>query len=90
MSIIKTLRVPKVAGVAVFDVAGTFAISCLICKFTSIDNKILGSFAIFIILIIIAVVIHWALNIPTMLNHYIGINSLKDVIDGRKLRGEIE
>lgn len=79
---INELRSTKIKGIAVFDVVATAAISYALS-----NGK--DAIGIFILLIILAIVVHSILGIPTMLNHYIGINTLKEVIDGRMLRGEI-
>jgi len=79
---INELRSTKIKGIAVFDVAATAVASYVL------SNETANIIPIFILLIILAIVVHSILGIPTMLNHYIGINTLSEVIDGRRLRGE--
>lgn len=80
---INKLRSIKVKGIAAFDVLATVTLSYLL------SSKMINMIGIFVLLIITAIVVHRLLSIPTMLNYYLGINTLNEVIDGRIKRGEI-
>lgn len=90
-STIKWLRGPKLNGIAAFDLVST-AIGAFILSGTI---RMLDRFkgythvlVIFILLIILAIGIHYFMEIPTMMNHYLGINTLEEVTEGRKSRDE--
>ena len=90
-STIKWLRSPKLNGIAAFDLVAT-AIGAFILSGTI---RLLDRFkgykhvlVIFILLIILAIGIHYVMEIPTMMNHYLGINTLEEVTESRKSRGE--
>lgn len=90
LSIINRLRSPKIVGVALFDLSST----ALGAYILSNVLKYLGVFEtgttliLFILLIILAIGTHYVLGIPTMLNHYLGINTLEEVMEEREKRGE--
>ena len=91
-SVINFLRGPKLNGIAAFDLFATAVAAFLISGIIKILERFKGYthvFVIFILLIIIAIGVHYFLEIPTMLNHYIGINTLEEVETGRKSRGEV-
>ena len=84
------LRKPKVKNISVFDVLSVFGISILIGYL--VNNKYpfstplwLNIFIIFFIGIFIGIIIHKIFRIPTMLNYYLGLNTLKEVMDKRKI-----
>jgi hypothetical protein len=84
MSIINQLRRPKFFNMAIFDFLMTFLVAILIWKY--FDYKSYSElFLIFLFLIIIAIVVHWITNTPTMLNYYLGINSYEAVIKSREI-----
>ena len=68
-----TLRKPKIADVAIFDVAATFLTALAL---TGINC---GAIIVFILLIMIGIVVHAARRIPTRLNAYLGINTVAEV-----------
>lgn len=73
------LRSYRLFDIALFDVFGTALGGLLISK------KLNLSFLItFIILMVIGVIVHWVLEVPTMLNYYLGINSKESVIKARE------
>jgi uncharacterized membrane protein len=68
-TIIETLRHPKVFGIAVLDLAGTGAIAG---AFSVVFSK---SFILtFSVLMAVAIIVHYALGVPTQLNYYIHLN----------------
>jgi hypothetical protein len=79
------LRSYHIAGIAVFDVAVTLLSSVVLSKLTSNTDV---SLAYFVILVIMAIFVHSMTNTATMLNYYIGINTLDEVMAGRVSRGE--
>lgn len=91
MSTINWLRGPKLIGIAVFDVlatlAGAFVVSGAIKKLNRFEGYT-HVFIVFILLIIIGIGVHVVMDIPTMFNHYIGINTLDEVKKSRLERGE--
>jgi hypothetical protein len=90
-STINWLRGPKLNGIAAFDLVATAAGAFIL----SGTIKLLDGFkgythvlVIFILLIILAIGVHYAMEIPTMMNHYLGINTLEEVTESRNSRGE--
>ena len=86
------LRDKKIFGIAAFDMLVTVLASFILAKtIKSIHETgiFMLTFIIFILLILFAIWLHYTINIPTMLNYYLGINTLDDVIEGRKKRGEL-
>ena len=86
-SLIKKLRKPKIAGMAAFDWvatavgAGILAGGMKVCCRAPIGVL----FALmFVILVILGILIHYAIGTPTMLNYYLGLNTLEDVLEARK------
>ena len=85
------LRSFRFGGIALFDVTATALISLGIAvgvKQTCRTGLPLITLITFFILLIIAIVLHDAINVPTMLNYYLGLNSLEDVYKKRRERGE--
>ena len=80
MSILKTLREPKILDMAIFDLA---AVAMLAISYGIYDKSLLSVISAFVILIIVGIVVHATLCIPTMLNAYIGINKKEDVYAAR-------
>lgn len=90
-SMVQWLRGFRLNGIAVFDliVTGISAyVMALGVKYISQFSTTIVTSILFILLMISAVLIHVISDVPTMLNHYIGINTLEEVIDGREKRGE--
>jgi hypothetical protein len=91
METLNKLRAPKINGIAAFDLIGTaiisFALACGVNHFIK-KNIFVVSIVSFLFLMILAIILHVAVKMPTMLNHYLGLNSLEDVIQGRIDRGE--
>ena len=90
-STIQWLRGFRLNGIAAFDliVTGISAyVMALGVKYISQFSTTIVTSILFILLMISAVLIHVISDVPTMLNHYIGINTLEEVIDGREKRGE--
>lgn len=82
--IFKTLRGPKIFNMALFDWVATLVSAIFINYLYQPDNiNIYTSLKIFIILIILAIIVHYIFDIPTMLNYYIGLADYKDVIASR-------
>lgn len=86
--LINKLRGPKIKGVAIFDVVATFMGAFLLSRIKIFKdfNIFIITIILFIILILIAIATHYALGIPTMLNYYLGINTLNEVLESRKKR----
>ena len=88
--IITYLRKPKIAGIAIFDTLLVFIIAIIIVytipynKDKSVGNKWIQIIVLFLIGIIIGIVVHKIIGIPTMLNYYLGLNTLSDVMNSRK------
>ena len=80
ISLIDKLRGPKIADMAVFDWAATAAVA-IVAGFISKSWRV-GA-ASFIVLIIIAILLHVCLGVPTMLNAYLGLAHKRDVYDKR-------
>jgi uncharacterized membrane protein YcaP (DUF421 family) len=76
MSTIGKLRGPKIADMAIFDWAATGIVAAVI---GGVVGNASAGILIFIILILIAVITHFVLGIPTMLNVYLGLACKKDV-----------
>lgn len=87
MDFIKSLRRPKLAGIAVFDTAATGAIAIVIAYVIDAYRPNTHVYAlsvfIFLFLILVAIGVHYITDTPTMLNYYIGINTLSDVMETR-------
>jgi len=69
MSIVHTLRSPKVFGIALFDLGGTAAIAG---AFSVIFDKSFG--LTFAALMGVAIIVHYVLGVPTQLNFYLHLN----------------
>ena len=88
-NIIDHLRKPKVAGMAIFDLVGTFLVPVLIGYLINMHKKFktplwINIIVIFFLLLILGIIIHKIFKIPTMLNYYLGLNSYDEVIAKRK------
>ena len=88
-NIIDYLRKPKVAGMSIFDLVGTFLVAVLIGYLINMHRKFkislwINIIVIFFLLLILGVIIHKIFGIPTMLNYYLGLNSYDEVIAKRK------
>lgn len=83
------LRKPKLANISVFDVIATFAVAILIGYL--VNNKYpfkvhlwINIIIIFLLLIILGIIVHKIFGIPTMLNYYLGLNTIESVLSTRK------
>lgn len=79
MSIIDTLRKPKLFDIALFDVIGTYIGAylswLLIHKYNpEFTNGWIWTFLIFIILVIIGIFLHIITGTKTKLNYYMGLS----------------
>jgi hypothetical protein len=74
MTIIDKLRKPRIFGLAIFDwvfsLLGLFLIGKFLIKLNGIREWII--FTIFWILL--GIVVHMVMKIPTMLNYYLGLS----------------
>ena len=98
LGVMDTLRKPKLFGIAVFDVCATFGTSVALAYLIKyLDGIGMNMFAqisgfhmlwfillLFVILMVSATAVHYATGTPTMLNYYLGINTLDDVLKSRK------
>jgi hypothetical protein len=81
MTMLQCLRSFKVLDMAVFDWLATAALAAIIgSKF----KQAYASIIIFIILVVMGIIIHSALNRPTMFNAYLGLNSKNAVYIARQ------
>lgn len=76
MSTIDKLRRPKFADMAIFDWVATGIVAAIM---GAAAGSVCAGILIFVILILIAIITHSVLGIPTMLNAYLGIACKKDV-----------
>ena len=87
-NIIDKLRGPKVLNMSIFDWVATFLVAVILSlvlhSITKINYLIL-IILLFSSLIILGVVIHKALGIPTMFNYYLGLNNKESVLKNRKV-----
>lgn len=86
---IDKLRQPKFIGMAIFDWVATllFAIivALLVNYFAKLDEAIyITIIKTFIVMIILGIIIHYLLGIPTMFGYYLGLNSKNSVLKLRK------
>lgn len=79
-STIDKLRGPKIADMAAFDWIATAAVAAALGYASK--NECVGV-AVFILLIIVAILLHYVLGIPTMLNAYLGLARKSDVYEKR-------
>lgn len=84
---IKILRQPKIFNMALFDwtltFIGAYIIYNILYRNKYINQTIINLTIIFVCTVIIGVFVHYILNIPTMFNYYLGLNSLKSVLNNR-------
>ena len=87
VTILQKLRNPKVFGMAAFDLICTsilaYLISSGIKKIIPLTMPVL-TVVVFIFLMIIAILTHYVTGTPTMLNSYLGINTIEEVLESRK------
>jgi len=79
MSIIDSLRTPKLFDIALFDVFGTYIgaylVWLIVHKYNAhLTNGWLWTFLIFIVLVIIGIFVHIAIGQKTKLNYYLGLS----------------
>lgn len=84
-SLINRLRGPKIMNMSIFDWTATFIVAVIISYVIYKKIDFMDIIKIFIVLIIIAILTHYFFGIPTMLNYYLGLNSLQSVLDARAL-----
>jgi hypothetical protein len=90
-STVNWLRGPKLNGIAAFDLVATAVGAFMLSGTIKLLDRFKGYthvLVIFILLIMLAIGVHYAMEIPTMMNHYLGINTLEEVTDSRNSRGE--
>lgn len=75
---INTLRKPKIFGMAIFDIVATYYAAYLVAKKYNMCPK-----KTFLAFVALGVIVHKQMNIPTMLNYYLGINTLDEVLKSR-------
>jgi succinate dehydrogenase/fumarate reductase cytochrome b subunit len=78
MSIITDLRKYRAFDMAIFDWVATLIGAILLSRVIGINFG-----ALFLIMIILAIIVHAALGIPTMFNAYIGLAKKEDVYAAR-------
>ena len=83
------LRKPKFVNISIFDVVATFAVAVLIGylvnkKYPFQMHLWINIIIIFLLLMILGVIVHKIFGIPTMLNYYLGLNTLDAVLKTRK------
>ena len=90
-STIGYLRGFRLNGIAAFDLIATGIAAYVL----ALGVKWLNQYSVrsvtlilFILLIITAIALHVVTGTPTMLNHFLGINTLEEVHAARKKRGE--
>jgi hypothetical protein len=90
VNILNILRGPKIVGVALFDLSSTALGAYILSNFLTYLGvfKTSTTLILFILLVILAIGTHYVLGIPTMLNYYLGINTLGEVMVEREKRGE--
>jgi hypothetical protein len=71
MSLIKTLRQPKLFDMAIFDFSATFLAAYLVHKYLKIECSLWSVFAGFVG---VGVLVHILTETPTMLNYYLGLS----------------
>ncbi len=88
-SVLCVLRAPKIFGLAIFDMLMVYLFVVFVVNATSrfkkpqfVDRHTMGMYIIFLI---IASGIHYLMNIPTMMNYYLGFTTLDAVMHNRSL-----
>ena len=79
MSLIESLRTPKLFDIALFDVVGTYAAAYLTWLILhhyhkELTNGWIWSFLIFIVFVIIGIFLHIMTGTKTKLNYYMGLS----------------
>lgn len=75
-SFINRLRNPKIFGMAIFDWIATFVTAMIIAV---IFKRPKLTLPVFMGLTVLAIVVHIVFKVPTMLNYYLGLNSLEAI-----------
>lgn len=83
-TLIDRLRGPKIFNMAVFDWVATIIGACIICYFYYGSISLPNTLFILVLLILVAIIVHYIFKIPTMLNAYLGLNSKDSVLENRK------
>lgn len=80
MTVINSLRSFRIGGIALFDVLATIVSSFVLSAFIFDGRKkiMMATMIISILLIIMAIPIHYFLGVKTMLNYYIGLSERPD------------
>lgn len=85
------LRSYRLNGIAAIDLFATCMVSYIfalsikqMCQLGTLWITLI----LFILLMVSAIIIHAVTETPTMLNHWLGLNTLDEVIEARKKRGE--
>jgi len=78
MTLIKTLRTPKLFNIAIFDCVATLISAILIGKYIFKFNNIFDMTIWIIIVFAFGVFIHYLFDINTMVGYYLGINDKPD------------
>lgn len=74
MSIVTELRKYKIMKMAIFDWSLVIIAAIIWTWYTNSDNKLITFLKIFTGLVILGVIIHKLLGIPTMFGYYLGVN----------------
>ncbi len=69
MSIIESLRGPKLFGFVLFDWISTIIGALLLANYLKYDFLI-----VLIVLLVISIYLHWYFDTPTLTNYYLGIS----------------
>ena len=80
MTLLTVLRSVHIADMAVFDWVATGLTAYAIGQFFNVS-----SVAVFILLIISAICLHFGFGVPTRLNAYLGLASTEDVYTARSI-----
>ena len=84
---IDKLRSPKLLNMAIFDWVATFLVAVILSLILYLITKInylILLILIFSLLIVLGIITHKVLGIPTMLNYYLGLNNKENVLKNRK------
>jgi cadmium resistance protein CadD (predicted permease) len=80
MSLLKTLREPKILDMAVFDWVATFIAALIFTKYVVPKWNVI---IVFILFVILGIFVHVQTGTPTMFNYYLGQNSYEQVMESR-------
>lgn len=74
MSIVTELRKYKIMKMAIFDWSLVIIAAMIWTWYTNSDNKLITFLKIFTGLVILGIITHKLLGIPTMFGYYLGVN----------------